>query len=77
MTSIPKEGNKIVTLREQIIFDAVTGLTIDIRATEIGGAEICVYGENIPFGNREFAFDETGIKYASGTATMPCPLPNY
>jgi hypothetical protein len=57
MNIIP--GKKLLALREQIIEDAVSGLTIKIVAAPDGTPRLMIHG-GLACGKREFIFDPTG-----------------
>jgi hypothetical protein len=63
-----KENAKTWAVKEQIIEDAVSGLTFQFEVMQDGKARLRVFG-NFPLGNREFVFNEVGQKCGSGTAT--------
>lgn len=59
-------------IREQIIEDLISGLTLQIEAMGDGKTKLKIFGD-IPFGNREIIFDQIGREAATGTAvTAPC-----
>ncbi len=67
-----KTGTKLLTLREQIIEDAVSGLTLKLYVEQDGTSRLMIYGD-LPFGNREFIFDRQGKEAGAGTApTQMC-----
>ena len=67
-----KTGTKLLTLREQIIEDAVSGLTLKLEVAQDSTSRLMIYG-GIPFGNREFIFDRQGKEAGAGTApTQMC-----
>ncbi len=55
-------------IREQIINDLVTGLTLQFEAISDGTTRLRIYGDSLPLGNREIIFDKEGKESASGTA---------
>ncbi|HEX2228712.1 MAG TPA: hypothetical protein VHM64_16365 [Candidatus Binatia bacterium] len=57
MNIIPSQ--KLLPLREQIIEDAVSGLTIKIEAAPDGTPRLMIHG-GLACGKREFRFDPTG-----------------
>lgn len=61
-----KPGAERCVLLEQIIEDLVTGITIQIARQPSGGTRISLYG-NLPNGNRDLIFDESGANSGSGT----------
>ncbi len=64
-----KPNGSNVSLKEQIIEDLATGLTIQIEKKNNGTARLKIYGD-FEFGNREFIFDESGALGATGTAIV-------
>ena len=59
-------------IKEQIIEDLASGLTLQIEAMGDGKTKLKIFGD-IPFGNREIIFDQNGKEAATGTAvTAPC-----
>jgi hypothetical protein len=52
-------GEKLLAFREQVIEDAVSGLTIKIDAAQDGTPRLMIYG-GLPCGKREFVFDPGG-----------------
>jgi len=71
-----KEQEKKWQIKEQIIQDAVTGLTFQFEVMPSGEPRFRVFGE-FPFGNREFIFNEAGEKTGSGTATRGLCRPSW
>lgn len=63
-----KPNSTICSIREQIIEDPVSGLTLKFEYRDNGTSKLTIYGD-LPFGNREFIFDEHGEEAAAGTAT--------
>lgn len=63
-----------IALQEQIIEDSlVSGLTFTVWRTQDGEGRIRVTGD-LPFGNRDFKFDENGRLVGTGTAVADaCP----
>ena len=60
-------NSKTAKIKEQIINDYVTGLMLVFRVTPSGEARLHIVGEALPFGNRDFQFDEYGILAGTGT----------
>ena len=56
------------TIKEQIIEDLVSGLTLQFEATPESDAKfrLRIFG-NLPFGNREILFDVNGAEAGGGT----------
>ena len=60
-------------IREQIINDLVTGLTLQFETVDDGTARLRIYGDFLPLGNREIIFDKDGREAATGVAMAgPC-----
>ncbi len=63
------------TVKEQTIYDGVSGLIIQFSVDSDGFPRLRVFGK-IPFGNREIGFGPDGLKEFSGTALEgSCGLP--
>ena len=62
-----KQNSKICKIREQYIVDPITGLTLIFRVTPHGEARLHLIGDILPFGNRDFQFDEDGVLVGTGT----------
>jgi hypothetical protein len=63
------------SIKEQIIEDPVSGLTFQFVAMPGSDApfRLRLYGD-LPYGNREILFDETGAEAGAGTALQgACP----
>jgi hypothetical protein len=75
--SAPKPNGRPWRIPEQVIRDRVTGLTIQFEVRRDGTPVLRLYGECLPFGNREIGFDARGHEADSGTATASCPVPNW
>lgn len=72
-----RPGGATVTLREQILDDTeASGLTILIERTPSGEGRLRVLGD-LPFGNRDFAFDAEGQLVGAGTSTHACRRPTW
>ena len=54
-------------IREQIIEDRATGITLQFEVVPDGTCRLRMYGD-LPFGNRDIAFDAKGEKAGSGTS---------
>jgi len=64
-----KPDGKPWTVREQIVEDLASGLTFQFEVMPDGEVRLRVYGDALPFGNREIIFDEKGAEAGAGTAT--------
>ena len=60
-------------IQEQIIEDLPTELTFQFKAYPGGGGKMTVYGDGLPFGNRDIIFDKDGMECGGGTAMCQCP----
>jgi len=67
---IMRSGEKLLALREQLIEDAVSGLTIKIEAAQDGTPRLMIYG-GLPCGKREFIFDPGG-KFSGAALRQLC-----
>lgn len=63
-------------MAEQVIEDAVTGLTFQFEVLPNGENRFRVFG-NLPFGNRDFVFDAEGKEAGSGTAVASLCKPSW
>ena len=57
------------SVREQIVEDAASGLTIQFEVYPDGSPRLRIFGDCIPFGNREIVFDSNGEEAGAGTFT--------
>ena len=64
-----KPDGRMCAIREQIIEDKVSGLTLQFEFVEGSSAPVClrIFG-NLPHGSREFLFNTNGELGATGTA---------
>jgi hypothetical protein len=62
-----KKSGKTCKIKEQYIIDLVTELTLIFRVTSHGEARLHLIGDNLPFGNRDFQFNEEGVLAGTGT----------
>ena len=67
-----KPNVKIVGIREQVIEDKATGLTIIFEVVSSGEGRIRLRGSILPFGNRDFQFDSNGELIGTGTGLAGC-----
>lgn len=61
---------KICPIREQVIEDPTSGLTIQFEVAADGTARLRVFGDGLEYGNRDFAFDSRGDLTGRGTALV-------
>jgi hypothetical protein len=73
-----KPGGGTCLIREQIIEDKASGLTLHFVLKDDGTARLYIIGDALPLGNRELVFDPEGNLGATGTAltevSKPCWL---
>lgn len=67
-----KLNAKTLHIKEQVINDLVTELTLFFSVTPDGEARLKVIGDNLPFGNRDFQFDKNGELAGTGTGLCSC-----
>jgi hypothetical protein len=60
------------TIKEQIIEDAASGLMLQFEIAPDGEPCLRIYGDALPFGNREVQFHRDGTEAGAGTATGLC-----
>jgi hypothetical protein len=74
-----KDGAKDWTIKEQIIEDPVSGLTIQFEVMPDSTAEfrLRLFGKCLQFGNRELIFDRQGGLAGSGTHTSGLCKPTW
>lgn len=66
-----KNQAKTLKIKEQLINDPVTGLTLIFRVTPSGEARLHLLGDILPFSNRNFQFDEDGNEAGAGVGLCP------
>ena len=71
-----KPGAAPLVILEQIIEDQVTGLTLQFSQTPSGETRLYLFGD-LPLGNREFHFDNTGALAGTGTCLCQCRKPTW
>lgn len=72
-----KSDGKRWTVREQIIEDPASGLTFQFEVMPDGEPRLRIFGEGLPFGNREIFFDQNGEEAGGGTATAGLCRPSW
>lgn len=77
MPNSVKDDGKNWTIREQIIEDLVTGLTFQFEVAPNGEPRLRIFGENLPFGNREIQFAVDGTMAGSGSVTSGLSKPAW
>lgn len=64
-----KPDGKLCVIREQIIDEPSTGLTIQFEVMPDGETRLRLFGASLPLANREYCFNAHGEKNGAGTAT--------
>jgi len=67
-----KPDAKTLYIKEQIINDLVTGLTLIFRVAPNEESGLQLLGDNLLFGNRDFQFDKDGRLVGTGTGVRNC-----
>ena len=62
-----KDNARDWTIKEQVIEDPVSGLTIQFETMPDGDKRLRLFGPKLQFGNRELVFNENGEMTGSGT----------
>lgn len=68
---------KTIKIKEQVIKDLVTGLTIIFKAVSNGEGRMWLRGSILPFGNRDFQFSPEGELVGTCTCTKDCGATGY
>lgn len=71
-----KPNGEICSIREQIIKDEASGLTLQFTRCDDGTSRLRIYG-NLPLGNREIYFDVNGDEGGAGTALVGLCRPSW
>ena len=72
---IKPNGGQCV-IREQIIEDPATGLTL-LFESENGRTRLLIAGKSLPLGNREILFDHDGREAGAGTVLGDFRRPSW
>ena len=64
-----KLNAKTLNIKEQVIPDLVTGMTLIFRVASNGESRLHIQGDKLPFGNRDFQFDKDGVLAGTGCGT--------
>ena len=79
-----KPHAKDCVIKEQIVEDKVTGITLQFQKLDAipekglkEEVKLTIYGDILPLGNRDIIFDENGEKCAGGTATGDTCRPSW
>lgn len=73
-----KPDGSVCSIREQIIEDPVSGLTLQFihKPDTDAPFRLYIFG-NLPYGNREILFDENGTEAGAGTALTDSCRPTW
>jgi hypothetical protein len=71
-----KPNGALCRVREQIIEDAASGLTLQFECDD-GRLRLVIAGRTLPMGNREILFDQEGREAAAGTLVGEFRRPNW
>jgi len=71
-----KPEAKDCVIKEQIIEDGVTGLTLQFDALSDGTTRLNIIGD-LEMGNRSFIFNKQGEEAGAGTALGGTPRPSW
>jgi hypothetical protein len=67
-----KSDGKMCCIREQILRDEVTGLTLQFEVDDLGRTRVRLYGDSLLFGNRQFGFDHGELTFAATQTVGKC-----
>ena len=77
MNGMPLKPNGVMChVREQIIEDAASGLTLQFECSD-GRLRLVIAGAALTHGNREILFDEKGREAAAGTLVGKFRRPSW
>jgi hypothetical protein len=71
-----KPNGRLCQVREQIIEDAASGLTLQFECHE-GRLRLLIAGTGLTMGNREILFDEQGREAGAGTLVGEFRRPSW
>ena len=71
-----KPNGQMCNMKEQIVEDPASGLTLQFERWDNGCTRLLICG-NLPFGNREIIFDQYGEEGAAGTALVGVCRPSW
>lgn len=71
-----KPNGTLCSVREQIIEDAASGLTLQFECSE-GRLRLVIAGRPLALGNREIFFDAEGREAGAGTLVGAFRRPNW
>ena len=66
-----KPNGEQIIIREQIVKDLPSGLTLVFERMPSGLCKLSIFGD-LPYGNREIIFDEDGVEAGGGTCLGNC-----
>jgi len=69
-----EKNDRPLTIKQQIIKDLPSGLTIIFEVVSSGEGRMRLRGSNLPFGNRDFQFDSNGELVGTGTGLAGCGI---
>ena len=69
-----KTSDSPLVIKQQIIKDLPTGLTIIFEVVSSGEGRMRLCGSTLPFGNRDFQFDSNGELVGTGTGLAGCSI---
>jgi hypothetical protein len=72
-----KPGAQMCQIREQILRDPLSGLTFQFELEADGLIKFRIYGDDLPYGNREIIFDQDGHEAGAGTAVRGLCRPGW
>ncbi|MCG3123014.1 MAG: hypothetical protein GIKADHBN_01422 [Phycisphaerales bacterium] len=72
MTMSLKPNAQLWTVLEQIVRDDASGLICQFEVAPDGSPRLRLFGEALPFGNREIVFSLDGKEAGAGTHTGLC-----
>ncbi len=72
-----KPNAQTCLIKEQIVEDEVTGLTLQFERRDDGSTKLRIYGLSLPFGNREIVFDAEGKPEGSGVFLGELSRPSW
>lgn len=77
MTSFLKENSKEICIKEQVLFEDASGLTLEFVSVENDEKfpyRIRIYGDILPYGNREIFINKDGKIDGGGTYLGGAPV---
>lgn len=74
---VVKPGAKDWTIKEQIVRDPVSGLTLQFDVCSDGAMRLRIFGDGIPYGNREIGFGSDGTREWSAVGVKRAPIAGW